>query len=139
MSKMLNETEPQSPALETSRAEQPWDALPNKDLYTHFNVQRDAGLNQEEVDHRLSRFGTNRLREAKQESLWRVFLEEIREPMILLLLTHKRCQGCQTVKQFPQVGNCLARRSIYEFRSRTFQSPSQSAPGASLDLAVKWS
>ncbi len=86
MSKMLNKTEPQNPALELSRAELSWYALPINDLYTHFNVRRDAGLNREAVDYRLSQFGPNRLREAKQETLWRVFLEEIREPMILLLL-----------------------------------------------------
>jgi P-type Ca2+ transporter type 2C len=86
MSETLKKTEPQNSALETIRPEQSWYALPISDLYTHFNVQRDAGLNQEAVDYLLSQFGPNRLREAKQETLWRVFLEEIREPMILLLL-----------------------------------------------------
>lgn len=86
MSKMLNKTEPQNPTLETSRVEQTWYALPINDLFTHFDVQRDTGLKQEAVDCRLSQLGPNRLREAKQETLWRVFLEEIREPMILLLL-----------------------------------------------------
>ena len=72
--------------MEISRPEQSWYALPINGLYTHFNVQRDVGLNQETVDFRLKQFGPNRLREAKQETLLRVFLEEIREPMILLLL-----------------------------------------------------
>jgi P-type Ca2+ transporter type 2C len=86
MSETPNKMLPQSPGMETSRPEQPWYALPISNLYTHFNVQRDVGLNQEAVRHRLAQFGPNRLREAKRETLGQVFLEEIREPMILLLL-----------------------------------------------------
>ncbi len=86
MSESLKKRESQSPALEISRPEHSWYALPINDLYTHFNVQRDVGLNKETVEFRLAQFGSNRLRAAKQETLWRVFLEEIREPMILLLL-----------------------------------------------------
>lgn len=86
MSETLKKTESQNSALETSRAGQSWYALPIDDLYTHFNVQGDVGLNQEAVEYRLAKFGPNRLRAVKQETLLRVFLEEIREPMILLLL-----------------------------------------------------
>jgi len=86
MSETLKKIKSQNAALETSRAEHSWYVMPINDLYTHFNVQRYVGLNQETVDYRLKQFGPNRLREAKQETLLRVFLEEIREPMILLLL-----------------------------------------------------
>jgi len=45
-----------------------------------------AGLTSEEARRRLAAMGPNRLREAKRESLVDVFLQEVREPMILLLL-----------------------------------------------------
>ena len=73
MSEALNKIESQNSSLETSQVEQSWYALPINDLYTHFNVQRNVGLNQETVDYRLNQFGPNRLREAKQETLLRVF------------------------------------------------------------------
>ena len=45
-----------------------------------------SGLDEKEVQARLAKFGPNQLGEVKQETYWKVFLEEIREPMILLLL-----------------------------------------------------
>jgi P-type Ca2+ transporter type 2C len=43
-------------------------------------------LDEAAVLQRLAQFGPNRLAEAKQQTVWQVFLEEIREPMILLIL-----------------------------------------------------
>jgi P-type Ca2+ transporter type 2C len=47
-------------------------------------VQR--GLTNQEARTRLARSGPNLLHEARPLSFWKVFLEEVREPMILLLL-----------------------------------------------------
>jgi Ca2+-transporting ATPase len=45
-----------------------------------------TGLSEPEADRRLRRHGPNRLRETKPEPLWEELLEELAEPMILLLL-----------------------------------------------------
>jgi len=53
---------------------------------TRFPLDVAGGLTSEEARRRLAAMGPNRLREVKRESLLEVFLEEVREPMILLLL-----------------------------------------------------
>ena len=53
---------------------------------TRFPLDVAGGLTSEEARRRLVTMGPNRLREVKRESLLDVFLEEVREPMILLLL-----------------------------------------------------
>ena len=45
-----------------------------------------TGLSEPEAERRLRRHGPNRLREKKPEPLWEELLEELAEPMILLLL-----------------------------------------------------
>ncbi len=47
---------------------------------------RDAGLSTLEAQRRLLDYGPNRLRTERHEPLWAIFLEELREPMVLLLL-----------------------------------------------------
>ncbi len=44
------------------------------------------GLTQTEAGQRLAQYGPNRLTEEKGESFWEAFFEELREPMVLLLL-----------------------------------------------------
>ncbi len=45
-----------------------------------------GGLTAEDARSRLARVGPNRLREEEHEGFWEEYLEELREPMILLLL-----------------------------------------------------
>jgi magnesium-transporting ATPase (P-type) len=45
-----------------------------------------TGLAEPEAARRLRRHGPNRLREKRPEPLWEELLEELAEPMILLLL-----------------------------------------------------
>ncbi|MBA3922700.1 MAG: ATPase, partial [Nostocaceae cyanobacterium] len=71
---------------ETSTFAQPWYTLTAKDVSVHFGVDDQSGLNEDEARKRLAQYGLNRLRPEKQESIWETFLEEISEPMILLLL-----------------------------------------------------
>ncbi|MBE3557683.1 MAG: cation-transporting P-type ATPase [Ktedonobacteraceae bacterium] len=66
--------------------EQPWQAWSIADLRARFAVDPASGLTEQEARKRLARYGPNALREEKRESFWSVFLEEVREPMILLLL-----------------------------------------------------
>jgi Ca2+-transporting ATPase len=58
---------------------------PNE-IESHFGTNSNTGLDESTVQPRLAQFGPNRLAEAKQQTIWQVFLEEIREPLILLLL-----------------------------------------------------
>ncbi|HEU4326462.1 MAG TPA: cation-transporting P-type ATPase [Roseiflexaceae bacterium] len=48
--------------------------------------QQENGLTEAEAAARLAQFGPNRLAEERGETLWAKVLEELREPMILLLL-----------------------------------------------------
>ena len=64
----------------------PWHALTTKDIIDYSGINMFSGLDAKEVQARLAKFGPNQLGEVKQETYWKVFLEEIREPMILLLL-----------------------------------------------------
>ncbi len=45
----------------------------------------EQGLSQAETEKRLTKFGPNLLRKEKHEPFWEEFLEEAREPMIILL------------------------------------------------------
>jgi Ca2+-transporting ATPase len=63
-----------------------WHTLSAQEVSDHFDVDSHTGMSAEEARRRLDRYGPNRLREQEEESLWDVFWEEIREPMILLLL-----------------------------------------------------
>ncbi|MFH0914637.1 MAG: cation-transporting P-type ATPase [Chloroflexota bacterium] len=51
-----------------------------------LEVSPDEGLSSEEVQKRLTESGANRLVQERKTTFWRVFREEVTEPMILLLL-----------------------------------------------------
>ena len=63
-----------------------WHALPAHAISTHFGVDPAFGLNDQEAHNRLGQFGPNRLSMKKQETIWNIFIEELGEPMIVLLL-----------------------------------------------------
>jgi magnesium-transporting ATPase (P-type) len=63
-----------------------WHALDSASVLATFQVDPASGLSETEASERLARYGANRLREEKTESIWQTFLEEVREPMIVLLL-----------------------------------------------------
>ncbi len=63
-----------------------WHTLSVNNVSRELNVEARTGLSEAEVRERLRQCGLNRLQQAKQESIWEIILEEIREPMILLLL-----------------------------------------------------
>lgn len=63
-----------------------WHTLSAREVCDCFGTDSATGLSAAEARKRLVQFGPNRLREKKRESLWDTFLEEIREPMVLLLL-----------------------------------------------------
>lgn len=65
---------------------QAWFTLPAGAASRRLGVDPASGLSEEEVKRRLARAGPNRVGEAKQETAWETLFEQLREPMILLLL-----------------------------------------------------
>jgi len=69
-------------------------STPNNDPYTltagevcaRMGTIAASGLSEHDARQRQTQYGLNRLVAEKTESIWDVFLEEVREPMILLLL-----------------------------------------------------
>jgi Ca2+-transporting ATPase len=64
---------------------EPWSENP-EDVINSLNTDLDSGLSEAEAKKRLNKFGPNWLAVERKISFWGVFLEEVREPMILLLL-----------------------------------------------------
>ncbi len=80
--------EPQTqPALPTvpSQAVR-WHAVTTAETIHRLGTDINSGLTETEARQRLAQVGPNRLREEKHESIWETVLEEVREPLILLLL-----------------------------------------------------
>lgn len=86
MFKTSKQQQPQKLSMVESMPGCLWHALPTKDIIDYAGINMFSGLDEKEVQTRLAKFGLNQLGEVKQETYWKVFLEEIREPMILLLL-----------------------------------------------------
>ncbi len=70
-----------SPSSELS-----WHARSASETVSYLQSDAVGGLPEAEASARLGRYGPNRLREVKREGFWEEYLEELREPMILLLL-----------------------------------------------------
>ncbi len=78
--------DPQIPQYLQAQPPLPWHTLSAMEVLAHFETTADGGLSEAEARQRLSRFGPNRLRVKESEPLWEMILEELREPMVLLLL-----------------------------------------------------
>jgi Ca2+-transporting ATPase len=86
MSKTLKQSQEQTPQAVPGLPDRAWYTLTPDEIESHFGTNRSTGLDEPSVQLRLAQFGPNRLAEAKQETVWQVFLEEVGEPMILLLI-----------------------------------------------------
>ena len=63
-----------------------WHAQTAAQVASALKADAAKGLTADDARSRLARSGPNRLREAEHEGFWEEYLEELREPMILLLL-----------------------------------------------------
>jgi Ca2+-transporting ATPase len=63
-----------------------WQALSASEAAEALQADLDSGLTPEEARRRLEAFGPNRLEEEEGEPFWKAFVEELREPLILLLI-----------------------------------------------------
>jgi len=63
-----------------------WHAASGSDVCALLKTDPAAGISDSEAQVRLLKTGPNRIHEEEHESFWEEYLEELREPMILLLL-----------------------------------------------------
>ena len=63
-----------------------WHAMSVPQVAHRLGVDPASGLSEEVARNRFLVFGPNRLSPRKEQTVWDIFLEEIREPMIVLLL-----------------------------------------------------
>lgn len=63
-----------------------WHTLSTEETITKLGTNVSEGLTDNEALERYHHVGPNCLTEAKRDSFWKEFLEELREPMVLLLL-----------------------------------------------------
>jgi Ca2+-transporting ATPase len=63
-----------------------WHAMAVPQVEAALETDANAGLGAAEAARRLQEAGRNRLEEEEREPFWREFLEELREPLILLLI-----------------------------------------------------
>jgi len=65
---------------------QRWHALPVEHVSENIKSNPTQGLTQEDALERQTQVGPNTLSEEKKASFWKEFFEELREPMVLMLL-----------------------------------------------------
>ena len=63
-----------------------WYAKTPGQVLSGLNVSQNAGLTARQARERLSQYGPNKLAGTKKEPLWAKFLNQMRDPMILVLL-----------------------------------------------------
>ena len=69
----------------TERKEAAWHAMTALEVAQSFQTDLGLGLAADEAEQRLERYGPNQLREEEREPFWKEFVEELREPLIILL------------------------------------------------------
>lgn len=81
MNNILKQSLGQSTTIALSVPDRAWHNMASNVIESHFGTDSSTGLDDATVLQRLAQFGPNRLAEAKQQTIWQVFLEEIREPV----------------------------------------------------------
>lgn len=57
-----------------------------KDVLNELNTDKNSGLSSSEVQNRLQKYGPNILKEAKKKSLFSLFLEQFKSPVVIILI-----------------------------------------------------
>lgn len=63
-----------------------WHSMPARGVLEQLKTGQSAGLTGEEAERRLRQYGRNELEQREKESLFRRFLGQMKDPMILVLL-----------------------------------------------------
>jgi Ca2+-transporting ATPase len=75
-----------SPSPQSALNHSPWHVLSPGEVATHLAVDPDAGLTTEEAERRIIQYGLNDIRERPSRPLWRMFLDQFTDFMILVLI-----------------------------------------------------
>jgi len=70
-----------------------WHSLSNEQLAQQLGTGLQQGLSQSEIKQRQAQFGHNQLDEAKGRPLWRMFADQFRDFMIMVLLAAALISG----------------------------------------------
>src|SRR5512136_3095970 len=73
-------------SLQAEKQPAVWHTLTVQETCAHLGADAATGLSDTEAARRLARFGPNTLTAEKKEPFWKEFIEELREPMVLMLL-----------------------------------------------------
>lgn len=79
----------QDPEIASSGSTGPdpvWHALPPQDVLRTLEVHPEQGLSSEAVQQRLTQYGSNELAESEVTSPLKILLEQLTDPMVLILL-----------------------------------------------------
>jgi len=63
-----------------------WYQLSTADVLERFSTSEETGLTEQQVAERRATFGLNCLPDSHQRSPWRIFMEQLQGPMVLLLI-----------------------------------------------------
>ena len=63
-----------------------WHSKTTKEVLDQLKVTAESGLTDSEVKKRLEQYGPNELKSAEKESLFMRFLDQMKDPMIIVLL-----------------------------------------------------
>ena len=63
-----------------------WHSKTTKEVLDQLNVTAQSGLTDSEAKNRLDKYGPNELKSAEKESLFMRFLDQMKDPMIIVLL-----------------------------------------------------
>ena len=74
------------PSPQSALTHSPWHVLSCSEVATHLAVDPDAGLTTEEAARRIVQYGLNEIRERPPHPLWRMFLDQFTDFMILVLI-----------------------------------------------------
>src|SRR5512136_946366 len=73
-------------SLQAEKQPAVWHTLTIQATCAHLGADAATGLSDAEAARRLARFGPNTLSAERKEPFWEEFIEELREPMVLMLL-----------------------------------------------------
>lgn len=64
----------------------PFETYSKEDTISYFNSNLEQGLSKEEVSKRKEEYGANKLQEKKKKTIFRIFFEQLNDPMIFILI-----------------------------------------------------
>lgn len=70
-----------------------WFALPGKEVMAAIESDLEQGLSSDEAAKRLEQYGPNALKEAPPRSLFAMFMDQIKEPLVLILIVAALVSG----------------------------------------------